>query len=197
MSETECTESYEECMRAHRKIAEEAVKANPNASNREIAKDLPVSPEAIRKAKNRAVAKALAEHDPSGIKAALRSNPARRNTEIARECGITEATVRQTRKRLDMPASKAMASHPTIAAASPQVITATARRETVQEEINRGKYSDELMDWIRTYQSWPKRLQRQARVVFFAIINGVSTNGAVATSAVDPFRPLDDKVATH
>jgi hypothetical protein len=179
-------------MRAHRKIAEEAVKDNPEASNRELAKDLPVSYKAIERAKNRTFGTAVPERDPSGVKAALRSNPNRRNTEIARECGVTECSVRQTRKRLDMPASKAKRL-----AVPSQIITVSERRETIQEAINRGKYSDELMDWVRTYQSWSKRLQRQAREVFFAIINGVSTNGAVATSSADPFRPLDDKVATH
>jgi hypothetical protein len=188
-------------MRAHRKIAEEAVRDNPKASTRELAKGLPVSDTAIFRAKKRIVASGEAganyyhERDPSGVKAALHSNPNRRNTEIARECGVTECSVRQARKRLNMPASKA--SRAPQPAAPAQVITASERRETIQEAINRGKYSDELMDWVRTYQSWSKRLQRQAREVFFAIINGVSTNDAVATSSADPFRPLDDKVATH
>jgi hypothetical protein len=190
-----CDESYEECMRSHREIAEDAVKANPNASLREIAKDLPVSHVAIKKAKDRGGVKALTEHDPSGIKAALREDPSRRNTVIAKICGVNEASVRQARQRLGMPPS-AWKKNVAPTLPSPDIL-ASEHNETMQEAIRKGKYSDELMDWIFTYQSWSKRLQKQAREVFFAVINGVVTNGAMATSGTDSSRPVEGKGTAH
>jgi hypothetical protein len=192
-----CDEIYDECIRSHRKLADEAVKANPNASNRELAKDLPVSKDAIRRAKNRAGGATAPEHDPSGVKAALRADPSRRNTEIAKDCGVTECTVRQTRKRMGMSASAATRRKNPTPTPPPRLIEPSEHKETIQEAIRKGKYSAELLDWIFTYQSWSKRMQKQAREVFFAIINGVSTNGAVAASATNPFRPLDGKVTAH
>ena len=191
----ECTETYRECIESKRRLVKAADAANPTASSRELAKTLPVSPSTVQRSRRSPSASGDAttrERDPSGVKASLRANPDRSNMSIAKSLGVKESTVRQARKRLGMSPSTAIAG-----CAAARVITATEHKETIQEALDRGKYSHELMDWIFTYQSWSKRLQKQAREVFFAIINGVSTNGAVATQPSDSACPLDGAVTTH
>jgi hypothetical protein len=102
MPASTCDEEYAECIAAHRKLAEDAVKANPEASVREIAKTVPVSYEAIQRAKERlGVTPVTARgRDTRDIEAALMKNPTRRASDIAKELDRNESSVRRVRERL-------------------------------------------------------------------------------------------------
>lgn len=160
-ADRKCEETYAECLEAKRQLAAEAIAANPTASSRELAKDLPVTERTVRRIRRDGQLSELTNPTKKARAAeAVAKDPGRRNVAIAAMIGCSEKTVRDARKSIT----------------DSNVIQMSAKLREAGVTQYPTKYSAEVMGWIGTYLGWPNATKRRGREAFFATINGVKIN---------------------
>lgn len=95
-----------------------------------------------------------------------------------RSNGLTRARMARYRQRLaEQSRGMTVAERAAVPRPTPQ-----DNIMTVNDGLNCGVYSGDLIDWIEAYRSWSKRKQKLARELFFANLHGGVSNDALTVA---------------